>query len=177
MMIVGRGDSMKNNLTPKRNLYVNKKAAAIVAALVVAALAVAAYFVFSAPQPVDAAEFSSFMEAKGFSASDKTGDDGIDANKTEAVVSAIKGDMNVQYRGFTQDGYAEDFYKEIRDAYVSQYQGDLNEKSGKNRESLTFAADFGRYFVVSRIENTVIVAETYNSQSEELNNIIEDIGY
>ena len=169
---------MNNNLTQKRKFCINKKVAVISATLLIVALAAALIcFAMNNPKSVTSSEFSSFMEAKGFSVSDKTDDDGINRGITEAVVSAIESDMNVQYRSFINEKYAQDFYEGIRQAYISQYPGDLKEKDGKNRESIRLAADFGHYFIVSRIENTVIVAETYNSQSEEMNDIIKKIGY
>jgi hypothetical protein len=169
---------MKNNLTDKRGFCIKKKSAAIIAMFLILSVAgVVCYFVLKAPKPVTAEIFSGIMRDNGFAVTDRMGDDGIDPNINKAVIVAVKDDLYLQYRSFEDSEQAKIFYDDNSSAYVDQYTGELNRIGDKEYESIRLKSDMGRYFVVSRIDNTVIVAETYNAFIDEMNDIFEKLGY
>ena len=162
---------MKNNLT-------GKKSATIIAAVFLLAISgIVAYFLLKAPNPLTADEFSRILQSEGFYVRNRTDEDGIDPKINKAVIVAVKGDLYLQFRSFSDEEHAKKFYANNSSAYVDQYTGKLSEKSNGEFETVRLKSDMGRYFIVSRIDKTVIVAETYNSYFEDMNKVFEKLGY
>ena len=123
--------------------------------------------------------FQSKMEKKGFVIRDITDDPYYDENFEYAII-ATNNEKNYQIELYVLStvDYAKSMFKNNKEIFEDAVEGtkSYTDVSVKNYSKYT-QSDNSTYYVISRIENTLIYAKENKELKKEINEILKDLGY
>lgn len=155
-----------------------------VVAVIVIGLIIGAVVFFSTLNKEKAAmtpeEFTSKLEAKGYTISDVTNDfSGYDYVKKVKIAVASDYSHQIEFYQFSEDeNYAQSFYVNSKDIF-DRTKGDANaetEINGKNYSKYVIATN-GKYKIISRIGNTAIYVDADDKSKDKIKEMLKEIGY
>ena len=125
---------------------------------------------------ITADKFISTMKEEGFDVTDIK--EAIKAQNYDVkdAYSAKNGRLTIEFYDFNEYEDAEEFYIKSKSGIISNTASKQVSLSGKNYETYTVVR-MGRYNLVERIENTVIIIKGSSSHENEAKSIIENLGY
>ena len=128
---------------------------------------------------ISADEFCSKMEAKSFITTDSTEQYATSKEINESYI-AISEDYSyqIEFIVLDSDSSAESMYNRNKSTFESENSSKAVRTSTSlaNYSKYTLLAS-GKYKVLSRIDNTLIYINADSSYKDEINSILEDLGY
>lgn len=120
-------------------------------------------------------EFKEKMEGIGYSVQDVT--DLYDAETTSGAYIAMTPDLELSFYILNNEENAKSFYTITkRNNQEEMKKGRRTEKNIDSYDLHTLLSD-KEYRIVSRVEKTVLVAQTNKKNKKELNSIMKKLGY
>lgn len=130
---------------------------------------------------ISADEFCSIMEDKGFLTTDSTAQYATSNDISESYI-AISSNYayQIEFIVLDSDSAAQSMFSTNKSIFESE-----KNSSGSNANTFTELANYskytllanGKYKVVSRIDNTLIFVNANSDYKEEINSILEELGY
>lgn len=122
-------------------------------------------------------QFKSKMENEGFEIKDASKE--MNYDYIVKIYVAKKTNYNIEYYNIIDEEYAAIFYQNNVEFINNNIVGDekaVLEESGNNYSKYTVVYD-GRYKLVSRIDNTVIFLNVSDRYKDDIDDLIERLGY
>lgn len=122
-------------------------------------------------------QFKSRMENEGFEIKDASKE--MNYDYIVKIYVAKKTNYNIEYYNIIDEEYAAIFYQNNVEFINNNIVGDekaVLEESGNNYSKYTVVYD-GRYKLVSRIDNTVIFLNVSDRYKDDIDDLIERLGY
>jgi len=121
-------------------------------------------------------EFKEFFKDKEYVIMDV--DDKIESNNIINAIVSIKDDdsYKIEYYLFKDTSSAKVVYYNNRDAIKENFNGISKEITGKNYEKFSFSNDES-FKVVERVEDTLIFINTEKKYKNEIERLLESMGY
>ena len=130
--------------------------------------------------PVSAETFSEKMEEAGLTINDQSEEAPEDFGTSEVKVAFEEGQYQIEYYAFEKEEDAESIYSsmqgQLEDTYESANGTVKTSKNVGNYGSYKLSAD-GKYYVVSRIGNTLVYSATTSDYKNQVKKLVEDLGY
>ena len=126
---------------------------------------------------VDPSEFQTKMMKNGFQILDSTNE--MNYDYIVKIYVAKSTNYNIEYYNIIDEDYASVFFQNNVDAIEKTIVGDkatIAQENGNNFSKYTLLYG-GRYKIVSRIDNTVIFLNVSDRYKNDVDGIIEELGY
>jgi uncharacterized lipoprotein YehR (DUF1307 family) len=122
-------------------------------------------------------QFKSDMEGKGYEVQDATGQ--FEASTgVQKVYIALKNSHQIEFYQMENDDQAAQAYEGNKATFESQKGSSATESdvNVKNSSKYTLKSD-GRYKVISRIGNTFIYVDVEDGVKEDVDQVLDELGY
>lgn len=124
--------------------------------------------------PRGAASVVSVMESKDMEVADVTNDFG---EGFETAIAAENSDLHVEFYEMSDEELAKEFQQQVLQNQQSEQSVKTNTSvNGDNYSVLRFSAN-NQFFVVSIVENTVLIVTCDNSDKDEAKAFASELGY
>lgn len=130
--------------------------------------------------PISAEKFTQKMEEAGLEINDQSDEAPEDLGMSEVRVAFDEGKYQIEFYTFDKEEDAKSMYNYVQENLDNQYENESGRvrtsKSVGNHASYKLSAD-EKYFVVSRIGNTLVYSAATSDYKNQVKELVEDIGY
>lgn len=130
--------------------------------------------------PISAETFTQKMEKAGLEINDQSKEAPEDLGMSEVRVAFDEGKYQIEFYTFDKEEDAKSMYNYVQENLEKQYESESGRvrtsKSVGNHASYKLSAD-EKYFVVSRIGNTLVYSAATSDYKNQVKELVEDIGY
>lgn len=147
----------------------------IIAALMIGIVAVTS----KAKTPISSIGFATTMSSKGYKITDASDQLAQYEYVTKVYIAGNKStNYQIEFYELSDDTMAKSFFNQNKTKFENQKESASAETNvkGKNYSKYTLSTG-NKYKVLSRIDNTVIYLDVYDSYEEEVKNILGELGY
>jgi len=120
------------------------------------------------------------MEEAGLEINDQSDEAPEDLGMSEVRVAFDEGKYQIEFYTFDKEEDAKSMYNYVQENLEKQYESESGRvrtsKSVGNHASYKLSAD-EKYFVVSRIGNTLVYSAATSDYKNQVKELVEDIGY
>ena len=128
-------------------------------------------------EALTAEKFSEIVENNNLTVTDASDDPELDPEYVDMVLVAEDDKMYIQYWDMNSEETAENMYDGNTQAYISEYSGSYVGRGGFNYEREEISGKDDEFVIISRVDDTLIIAETTEEYKDELKEIIEELSY
>lgn len=122
-------------------------------------------------------KFTEIVENNNLTVTDASNDPRLDPEYVDMVLVAENDKMYIQYWDMDGTETAESMYDGNTQAYISEYSGTSVGSSGLNYERKEINGKNDEFVIISRIDDTIIIAETTKEYKDELKEIVAELSY
>ncbi len=128
-------------------------------------------------EALSAENFTEIVENNNLTVTDASNDPTLDPEYVDVVLVAEDDKMYIQFWNMDSAETAESMCDGNTQAYISEYSGTFVGNSGLNYEKKEISGKNDEFVVISRIDDTFIIAETTKEYKDELKELVAELSY